>query len=598
MFRRIEDSLEADPSFPADLKQLGFFVNNVGQICMIDAPDKHFMFNATNNERVNEVRREAFQTCERDEVEKRLRGLGLERLYLPGFSIAKPEGPHIPILAPSPQILKKRKRIVVLVNDTLQDLGIITYGQLQRELGINGGSVVNFAKELIKQSAINNTVVENETIFRDGYELEDRSETPALVVLNTGQLLYSHKYNRAMTPRSWSAMPRKSITHDMIRIHEEENRVPGHRTANEHVKSVFDDVLCNPDRVAAGAEVYVVAIEGGTDNMLNLLVEDFDRYGSRITAMALVESLVDDAQITDPKLKAFLHQRTRQWKHSDLTFNPLHCISLPEGYNGDIKQHSPQTSPTVTDSAAHISWHENIRTPAALPDIPQALQTLALDSPQPSPPTQDESTSQNTWPTSPSPPCPTFAASPLAVAEYTFTDPSVQSAILSFFSAVSRSPSTYRNPEFTIFTTAPRPSPSNPLAFSADTPHTPDPAPQYTDTQLALQDAGAALCTMKAALAACPTDIEAVQPGRDKLVRRIEKQERSVAVLEGQVTEQEQLGGGEWTQKGKGMQWEEGGTGGAKMAIAGAMVDSELVRAAGLLGEDDGEGDEDEKAFI
>jgi hypothetical protein len=62
MFRRIEDTLEPDPSFPADLNQLGFFINLSGDIRMIDAPEKPYVYHATNNERVNEVRREAMQS--------------------------------------------------------------------------------------------------------------------------------------------------------------------------------------------------------------------------------------------------------------------------------------------------------------------------------------------------------------------------------------------------------------------------------------------------------------------------------------------------------------------------------------------------------
>jgi hypothetical protein len=186
----------------------------------------------------------------------------------------KPNGPHVPILAPRPEVLKTRKRIIVLVNDAVQDLGILAYRQLQRELGINGGSVINFVKEIIKRSATDNTVEKDEEIFKDGFELEDDSTTPALVVLNTGQLLYSPKYDQAMTLRSWSALPRKSITHDMIRIHEEENRVQGHRNPKEHVKTVFGEVICNPERVAADAEIYVIAIEDGTESMLNVLAED------------------------------------------------------------------------------------------------------------------------------------------------------------------------------------------------------------------------------------------------------------------------------------------------------------------------------------
>jgi hypothetical protein len=180
----------------------------------------------------------------------------------------------VPILAPAPEILKTRKRIIVLINDAIQDLGILAYRQMQRELGLNGASMVNFVKELVRRSATGDAAEKYQNIFDDDFRLEGHNDTPALVVLNTAQLLYSHKHNKALTMRSWSAMPRKSIAHDMIRIHEEENRVPGHRSPQEHIKSVFDDVLCNPDRIAPDADMYLIAIEGGTENILKVLEGD------------------------------------------------------------------------------------------------------------------------------------------------------------------------------------------------------------------------------------------------------------------------------------------------------------------------------------
>jgi hypothetical protein len=170
--------------------------------------------------------------------------------------------------------LKTRKRIIVIINDAIQDIGILAYRQLQRELGLNGATVVSVVKELIRRSVTSEFEADHTDRFKDGWGLKDDRETPALVVLNTGQLLYSHKHNKAMTLRSWSAMPRKSIAHNMINIHEEENCVEGHRNPKDHVKSVFDNVLCNPDRVAPDAEIYVVAIEGGTGTLLNILGED------------------------------------------------------------------------------------------------------------------------------------------------------------------------------------------------------------------------------------------------------------------------------------------------------------------------------------
>lgn len=180
----------------------------------------------------------------------------------------------MPILAPAPEILKTRKRIIVIVNDAIQDIGVLAYRELQRALGVNGGSVVNFVKKLIKRSSTGDAAKKYENIFDDGFGLEDHSDTPALVALNTAQLLFSHKHNKALTLRSWSAMPRKSIAHDMIRIHEVENRVEGHRNSKEHVKSVFDNVLMNPARVATDAQLYVIALESGTESMLSILNED------------------------------------------------------------------------------------------------------------------------------------------------------------------------------------------------------------------------------------------------------------------------------------------------------------------------------------
>lgn len=179
----------------------------------------------------------------------------------------------MPILAPAPEILKTRKRIIVIVNDAIQDIGILAYRQLQRDLGLNGASVVNFVKKIIKRSATGAEAEKYTDIFKDGFKLENHEDTPALVVLNTGQLLYSHKHKKALTMRSWSAMPRMSMAHDMIKIHDE-NRVQGHHDPKEHVKTVFDDVLHNSGRVAPDAEIYLIAIENGSDTILSILEED------------------------------------------------------------------------------------------------------------------------------------------------------------------------------------------------------------------------------------------------------------------------------------------------------------------------------------
>ncbi|KAL1797042.1 hypothetical protein ACET3X_005582 [Alternaria dauci] len=602
MFRRVENTLEPDPSFPADLKELGFFINSSGDIRMINAPEKPYVYHATNNDRVNEVR-----PCQRREAEKRLSYLGLNRIHLPDFTVTKPNGPHVPILAPPPEVLKTRKRIVVMINDTIQDLGVLAYRQLQRELGINGGSVVNFAKEMIKRSSPDNDAEKDASIFRDGYVLEDKTTTPGLIVLNTGQLLYSHKYNQAMTLRSWLAMPRKSIAHDMVRIYDEENRVPGHGDAKEHVKTVFDQVICNPDRVSADAEVYVIAIEDGTESVLGLLTDDFNKYGTRITAMALVHSIVDDSQIKDQHVRAFLHQRARQWRLSDLTSNPQHCTALPKSYDQHASQcSSSKDTPSIMQSTKHISWHETIPTGAVSPPT-KAFHHLAIDTtPLPPSTTDEEDTEITEWSSGQAPICPTFAGSTNAVSECIFTCPSVQHAILSFFQDVAQDPLTYRNPlNLKPFTGAPQPSPDNPLALSPDNNKNDgqeengedlglnfnDTAQQITHEQAELEESRDRLAELRIAFSACPNTVPELVRGRAKLEKKIRIMETRVGELEKKIENALLLGDGhghgveeEKVEEGKEkksgnwkMQVE-----GPKVRFAGTMVDSELLKAAGL----------------
>ena len=57
VFRR--QDLPADPVFPADLEQLGYFINSNDQIRKICAPDQEFQFKINRNPRWNEVHRGA-----------------------------------------------------------------------------------------------------------------------------------------------------------------------------------------------------------------------------------------------------------------------------------------------------------------------------------------------------------------------------------------------------------------------------------------------------------------------------------------------------------------------------------------------------------
>ncbi|KAH5245649.1 hypothetical protein HBI88_001180 [Parastagonospora nodorum] len=583
MFRRKEATMAPDHQYEANLKKLGFFVNDVGQVRMIGAPAKDFVYYSTNDDRVNEVRREAMWDCMCQETEKRVSALGINRIYLPDFTTVKPKGKAVPILAPSPEILKTRKRVIVIVNDAVQDLGVLAYRHMQRDLGLNGGSVVNFIKEIVKRSATGAEAAKYDNIFKDGFRLEDDNNTPALVVMNTGQLLYSHKYEKAMTMRSWSAMPRKSVSHDMIRIHDVENRIEGHRDPREHVMSVFDNIICDPDRIAPDAEVYVIAIEGGSEYMLNLLERDFKKYAGRVTAMALVHSLVDDLQVKDPNIRAFLCRRACEWRYSDLSISPKDCMELPKGYS------SRQDTPSNTQVTHHIDWNERVPKTSVLATITNALHSLVVGTAS-SKEVEDapaDSSASDSWSNSIAPTCPTFAGGRDSAGECILTDFAVQHAILEFFEQVAQDPSNYSNPNFKPFTAVPQPSLDNPLALDPDNPYVagllslpPEMSPEQAELDMAREQ----LEQMKFALSVTPTSNPELQEGRTKLAERIARQETKVEKMKVQALATGGLKAEEATELRE--NWKPQAEG-DKVEFAGAQVSSNLLKMAGLMGENE-----------
>lgn len=183
------------------------------------------------------------------------------------------------------------------------------------------------------------------------------SETPGVVILNPGQLLFSHKQGRAMTQTSWMALPRKSAVHPPIRISEKHNRVEGNTSPAEHVHFVFEKLLGNPEFVQPDAELYVVGLGEGADDVLQYLQENPGRHHiAAIATTAPVPSLPTTCSISLSKENApflqLLSNRARAWCLSP------HELNKPLANPTPIDRVTSAASPESFAEAAEAAYQE------------------------------------------------------------------------------------------------------------------------------------------------------------------------------------------------------------------------------------------------
>ncbi len=238
-------------------------------------------------------------------------GLAIVRLPLG----TPPGKPHVPILvsssSPSPRgpLLARKKRIVLVVNEAVQDLGVFAYRIVGGEGkgAISRGSALELAKLLPEYRAAAATATATATApnspdasdtaataaiaannDNDDDNVDD-DETPGLVVTNPGQLLWWRGGQEAVTFRTWGSLPRATAVHGPMRIDEARNRVSGQRSAAEHLRYVFEEVLGGGGSasssedgksgkggvaVAPDARIYVIAVADGAGDAVAYLNEN------------------------------------------------------------------------------------------------------------------------------------------------------------------------------------------------------------------------------------------------------------------------------------------------------------------------------------
>ncbi|RJE17419.1 hypothetical protein PHISCL_10244, partial [Aspergillus sclerotialis] len=319
VFRR--EDLPPDPVFPADLEQLGYFINDKDQIRQISAPDQEFKFKINRNYRWNEVQRGAMNECVRKIVLSRLHDLGLTTLHLP--IDAGPKDPNVPILAS--RNLSSAARIVVVFGEPVQDLGIWAHRTIGSD-GINAGSAVAFAQALVKttHTTSSNPNPPAEANGSDQNSQENSKKETALILANTGQLVWHCGTGKAITHSTFLALPRASAV-DLPANMSDRNKIPKNANWQEHVECVFEDILSSRGKlVRADAEIDVIGLAEGGLGAVQYLAENWRSWSPHITAIVLTNPLhyshlhLTGSDLADPRsFAAFVASRCRAYVLSE-----------------------------------------------------------------------------------------------------------------------------------------------------------------------------------------------------------------------------------------------------------------------------------------
>ncbi|KAL9102680.1 MAG: hypothetical protein Q9163_002202 [Psora crenata] len=297
MFRRLSSSLPKDPEFPADLEKLGYYVNAEDQIRSIEKPDQEFHYFISKNERVLELQREAMDSCIRANVVPRFASLGLDTIPLP--LNARLSEPHVPILASSN--ISTAKCILVYFGESDQDLGLFAYRVVGQE-AIAAGSALNFVSDALKS---------------------EKGKETAVVISNLGQLVWYRRGARAMTIRSWNALPRKNGVSGVMRRDPIKNRVQGHENVSEHVKRVFEFIHQKTDKAA---KIDVVGISEGAEESVKYLDANWDLWKARVRAACIGLGYLWQVgeEVQEPTFKEFWAKRARAYLiHNEPVGTPL-----------------------------------------------------------------------------------------------------------------------------------------------------------------------------------------------------------------------------------------------------------------------------------
>lgn len=218
------------------------------------------------------------------------------------------EDAHVPIFATTD--LPRRSRVVIVIGESTQDLGVLAYRVVGGRGGIDAGSIVGFAKslqakhhesvELLKHRQHRQKLSGNKNAA-----VNADTPPPGLVLANTGQLWWWPDGRRALNQWSRDAVPMPTAVqwgHKTL----EENCVPGNRTVAEHVGYLFGQFL--PKVLSPDARIDIVAVGDGCDAVQAFLDQEWnwETWGLRLNSLVIAGGLYDGTNCNVNGFREFL----------------------------------------------------------------------------------------------------------------------------------------------------------------------------------------------------------------------------------------------------------------------------------------------------
>jgi hypothetical protein len=335
-FRRTSTDLPKDVEFPASLTKLGFKIDASGCVVDIENPKDFFSFDKYDKHDTNQKRYNAVHKAVRQKVHDILASMGVKPLYIDSSDDNKrlyyvgdknPEKPSMKVLSSPGFSPSEDKELYVVVGDSNQDLGIWSRKSVLTEGGLNHGSAVGLVTKL--RGAAQPT--EAKTF---SFPVDKEAYLPRVIILNPGELFYSHQIGETMSAASWNDRQREHGLADKHHIAEQYNLLPGHESAGKHVELCLRYFL--KPIVGYRTRVNIIAIGDAGEAVLKCLNEIFeaaaaddDLLNTKL-AIAMIQPTHNADIVTAPALLELLAKHGQIWEAHSFSKGTLLADVAPE----------------------------------------------------------------------------------------------------------------------------------------------------------------------------------------------------------------------------------------------------------------------------